>query len=723
MTHPSSSGPFDPVDDDIDDDIVIEFDEAPAAPISMRTETPFDLDAELFSAIEGAVERITGEHRAVGSDGWREIGLPTRSPSGAHAVVDPPVDQMTIQLDADDLMSVSGLGENEPTAAPIPPPPPENASSRRATATTPLHGVASASGPIRLPEYAEEVARSESRSAETPPQSPAATVERRPNRTLQFSPQEFEAPEPLPPEEPVVEEREPAPTVSLDRSDDAERHEPIEELDGMLASYFGSAPSSAPPAANASQAEHRLRSSSAPPVEPVVGETGPMPVVDSKARIERPLSHELLAEHFPSAAPPDPPVRERAASLSAEDTLVEAPNTSELLEEHFGDIETVPLDGTFGPAPDPKQLDPAAGAIPISSPHDTDPFAEIKPAPAIEETPDPEDLAALDAAALDTLPPGGARTEDSSVGASTEALLRAYVTGSELTTANEKPATPRRVDTEELLAAYLSDPLAMPQIAEDANQPPVRRRPAPRKPKGRALRGNIVERTSGLSTSGEARRVGDYRTMRERREEFTTGTSSSDLHTPIAADESNALASDVTARPTSVSGGPAPSRQPAVSAEIWTAPNPGPTRGTTPISPAYTAGSTREFSAPGIPTRPPVSLSEDRHAIPRLAPNSEDRDTIQIDDQQAIDALHEYLEAQKSGQLDHSQTLGPTDADELAGGGALIPGRAAQRDQLPTREVQLSSDVAADVLARYIESVSQSGSHRAAVADEGDEDR
>ncbi len=783
--------------DELDDDVVVEFDAAlgvftgaqdvvgepvdpatavtgPATAVEPRlpglatgdhgvvgrdASNPLGFDEDLFDAIDGAVQRISGEFEAVPTQqsrttgSWREIPSnrsTSRSRSGtwtaatrhegetpryAAPAVSAPIEvdeqQRTMQLDADDLMSISGL------SFPVAPPPAPAAPARRsgffvavtdretgpnaaAMAPTPLPHESQYPGDSGLAIDAPEEDAIGSPRAEATLERPAGAPAAR------FTP--------VPSEDPVSLRQANEPTASIERAPlvrPAGDQAPDDVLDDMLTSFFGSAPAASRPAAN--HAEHSLKVT-APAATPVPA-TLPMPTLDQPPRAE-------------SAQPSE--TRDPASATSRSDAFRAVPSASP--GKPTSRVETLPLSSATQPAP------------------------EFTPEPAPE--PDAErvehsgyfDAAFDEPVAADPQSHRAAEPDADGEERGTANLLRAYLTGHELAVADTKPVP--RVDTEDLLAAYLSDPLAMPpEIGpDDAVKKPKGRlieRPArslaeavadaksKRRPRPGSRRSAIVEKTSGLSRSGEARRVGSHLEAAQARNEII---GESGGHARVT-DFSDAF----TAVPQTGSQAPISSdarRSAETSVEVWSpraqhqslsqsgpsAPAP---RDATPAAPPHmveeeTRGLTVELSGaatadvlnsfadeirPSSSVRRRPSFSVDRQIgtseeraprMPRMAPNSEDSDTIQITEQHAIDVLHEYINKRSQNNVEPSRSV--DEAPRLQSrSGPGIPasttqptGGNADMTHAATREVQLSSSDADAVLQRYVDSVSRSGSHRAA---------
>lgn len=323
-----------------------------------------------------------------------------------------------------------------------------------------------------------------------------------------------------------------------------------DELDSMLESYFGSPPKRSDDddglPGGVHLAEHSLPGEGTVGAAPVAP-TGPLPIqsADATGDLSEPVAHNLLRSYFPDSEVPkrselSQAFIPRASSSGPEhvmprttDIQVEnAPNPHQNLSSHFPDTaaaaeslaDSVPT-APRGPMPIASPAESESRLItPISnSPNiersietlstefDASIFDSILTTDTLEMQVDAPLVGLNDVPGLDDLIPQNgpppalagstqarhgrpptssapeATPEPKPSNAELDSLLSSY-----LKAAPTPPST--SAQTENLLAAYLS---------EQATAPKSRRAIVRRKPK----LGVVVERTSGVSRNGEARRV------------------------------------------------------------------------------------------------------------------------------------------------------------------------------------------------------------------------
>ena len=329
-------------------------------------------------------------------------------------------------------------------------------------------------------------------------------------------------------------------TGALPAVEDGDELDAIEELDSMLESYFGSPPqhsgeSGAQPGVLV--AEHQLPENGLAGTARVAP-TGPLPMMaDATGDLSEPVALNLLRNYFPESDIPrrsemsqtDIPRSSSSSRLIAErrkaDTLVDGvPSAHDILSDHFPEGTAKATLGRPGaprtaePMTPPNQ--PPANADPDALSHDveTPEFDSLLP----DESSGSRAVARSDSGSLpaldDVLPNSGstpAVAESSPTGL--DALLAGYLSApaaqpEQPAEAEARPKRPKRRagsrpkrpsenkpaavgNTDDLLAAYLSEPTP--------TRTPKKRAAIRRKPK----LGAVVERTSGVSEGGEARRV------------------------------------------------------------------------------------------------------------------------------------------------------------------------------------------------------------------------
>ena len=381
--------------------------------------------------------------------------------------------------------------------------------------------------------------------------------------------------------------------VVTDFSESAPEQDAGDELDSMLESYFGSPPKRTDTDGElpkgVHQAEHSL------PGEAIMGTarvapTGPlpMPTADPTGDLSEPVAHNLLRNYFPESEVPKKSEFSQeniprgtssgpnALMPRSSDTQVEnVPNPHQILSSHFPDanpqprksarpiesVETAPVErdpqtlGTQFEAPNfdsvlPTEPSEAPIESAISDSGDVPALDELIPVPVAPPSaptppaPEPTQPAPVESswrrpkgtsapARPATPQPVDAPAAPAAASAELESLLSSYLS------AEPAPVirTTVSVSADDLLAAYL------------AGEAPPRRAIMRRKPK----LGAVVERTSGVNQTGEARRV------RASLRDGSEGGAPNQPETAAAAAEPAALTPErpePAAAPT-----PAPSRQ------------------------------------------------------------------------------------------------------------------------------------------------------------------
>ena len=321
-------------------------------------------------------------------------------------------------------------------------------------------------------------------------------------------------------------------------SNESSDAEAIEELDSMLESYFGSPPQgdrSDGRSAGLHVAEHQLPDNHLAGTARVAP-TGPLPqAVDSTGDLSEPIAHNLLKNYFHDSELPDEPEISRtniprsassdppAAPPRTTDTAIEGvPNPHDILSQHFADSPPraepgrpsgprgkrpmAGLTSAHQPPPDPKALSVRVDTPDFDSllPDDRSTSRSISTSRS-----DSDATPSLDEVSPTTPASGGGR----------EALLQGYLSTNDAPKAPkprpapkaERRSPPKRASaskpkgsTDDLLAAYLSD---SPSSSPKPSRPRSAESPRPEPKRRRPKLGAVVERTSGVSADGEARRV------------------------------------------------------------------------------------------------------------------------------------------------------------------------------------------------------------------------
>lgn len=488
--------------DDLDDDIVVEFDHADAREATSgrhRTVDPdidFDVDAALDRITGNETAVISGEHPSIDS-----AAEPHDPPRGTATTEDDAAEPAWAQLDHDydppefddaEDTTIEALDDAFDSAPPVAAPeadPNDESDVELLLADEDVIAIEPVGPPppppVALSQSGPQIAV-KAGSAETldMPSDEVFGVDGVPNG-------DHDDPIPLP-----------APGRPADISS------PEDALQDMLTSFYGSASSrteDSPPRASA-RAEHSLAGSGGP-THPNPDQTGPLPSIESTAEIGERVADRLLNDYFPeSRVEPSPRI---------DSTLVEGlPNAQEILEEHFGSGDAPAATDTEPPEPRTPSRAPAADAV-------------AAPEPSAAEDPIDDTTASMLRAYLSG---SGSLPRVSSRSGSLSGPLPSVGTSS----SEDKP-----LSTDDLLTAYLSgDHPVVRDGSPESGAPEARssarpKMPQPRRKRNRkpsALAGGIVERTSGLSVSGEARRIGKH-------------AKSTPAGVPAVATESNALSS------------------------------------------------------------------------------------------------------------------------------------------------------------------------------------